>query len=127
MSLPATEFWFSNSVRRNRKSYILANIMLLVLIVIVISALKFFDASQRVGSLIFIVFFVPFSICQYFLAGQRLRDFGVTGWLALIWVPIASLPEPFYSAVSMAAIIVLCSIPGTKGPNRYGGDPLESW
>jgi uncharacterized membrane protein YhaH (DUF805 family) len=27
-------------------------------------------------------------------------------------------------AASLAAWIVLCAVPGTQGPNRYGPDPL---
>lgn len=127
MSLPATEFWFALSVRRNRKSFMLANLILLTFMAGVIFCLQFFDVRLRAGRIIYFAFYIPFLMAQYFLAAQRLRDFGVTGWLALLWVAIAVLPPTYSAAFSLAFILVLCSVSGTEGDNRYGSDPLQHW
>lgn len=50
----------------------------------------------------------------------------LTGWLALLWIPIGFLPEPINAAVYLAAWIVLCVVPGTQGDNRFGADPLAN-
>ena len=125
MSLPASEFWFSTTVRRNRKSFIFANVLLLLIMVLVGGVLVFFDVSLRSGKIIFYLFYIPFLIAQYFLTAQRLRDFSVTGWLSLLWIAIALLPSPFSGAFSLAFLLVLCVVPGTEGKNRYGTDPLQ--
>lgn len=127
MSLPASEFWFSTTVRRNRKSFILANLFLLLIMAMVMGALIFFDVRLRSGQIIYFAFYIPFLIAQYFLTAQRLRDFGVTGWLSLLWVAIALLPPPYSGAFSLAFLLTLCAVPGTEGDNRYGGDPLQDW
>jgi uncharacterized membrane protein YhaH (DUF805 family) len=125
MSMPATDDWFSLSARRNRKSFILANLGLLLTFAVILVALGFFEAQGRAGQILFLIFFIPFVLAGYSLTAQRLRDFGVTGWLALLWIPIAMLPEPASLALSLAFWIVLCSVPGTVGPNRWGDDPLD--
>jgi len=94
---------------------------------LVIGALLFFDVRMRSGQIIYFLFYIPYFIAQYFLAAQRLRDFGVTGWLALLWVPIGFLPPPFFGVFFLSFLLVLCAVPGTEGQNRYGDDPLESW
>lgn len=127
MSLPATEYWFSVSARRNRKSFMLANLCLFLFMALVVLALYFFEVRVRTGNLIYMVFYVPFVVVQYFLTAQRLRDFGVTGWLALTWVPLAFLPQPFLAVATSVFFLVLCSVPGTQGSNRYGNDPLDEY
>lgn len=127
MSLPASEYWFSTTVRRNRKSFILANVFLLLIMALVTGALIFFDVRLRSGQVIYFLFYIPFLIAQYFLTAQRLRDFGVTGWLSLLWIAIALLPPPYSGAFSLAFLLVLCAVPGTQGENRYGSDPLQEW
>lgn len=124
MSYPASESWFSPSIRRNRKSFIIAYLRLLAIMVIVIGALVFFDVRELKGNGLFIIFFIPFMIAGYFLMAQRLRDFNVTGWLVLLWIPVTFLPDPFSSIASLTFCICLCAIPGTQGENRFGSDPL---
>jgi uncharacterized membrane protein YhaH (DUF805 family) len=94
---------------------------------LVTGALIFFDARLRSWWIIYFLFYIPFLIAQYFLTAQRLRDFGVTGWLSLLWVAIALLPPPYSGAFSLAFLLVLCAVPGTEGGNRYGSDPLQEW
>ena len=121
MSLPATEFWFSLSVRRNRKSFMLASLLLLLIGVI-------FSGFFNIHWIFVAIFAVPFTIAQHILIAQRLRDMNVTGWLALLWIPIQMLPFmyniPF--PFGIALLIIVCAVPGTKGPNNYGDDPLQT-
>lgn len=124
MSFPATEGWFSLSVRRNRKSYIIASVLLTAIFLAVLAGLWFFNAGGRGGLIVFWLFFVPYFICGYSLTAQRLRDFGMTGWLALLWVPIGIADRYIGGAASLAFFLVLCAVPGTQGDNRYGPDPL---
>lgn len=125
MSHPAFEDWFSTTIRRNRKSYILSFISLYGVLILVIFALWFFSPRIEIWYAIMAVFFMPAVIMTYTLSGQRLRDFNVTGWLTLLWLPIGMLPDPWGGIVAMAVHIVLLAIPGTRGPNRYGPDPLS--
>lgn len=124
MGVQATEEWFSASIRRNRKSFIFANLILFSIFAAVIGALLFFDVRERVGLILFVLFFVPFVLAYYFLTAQRLRDMNVTGWLALLHPFIGFLPEQVAGGLGLIFILVLCAVPGTQGTNRYGDDPL---
>jgi uncharacterized membrane protein YhaH (DUF805 family) len=121
------DLWFSLSVRRNRKSFVLAFTGLYAFLVCVALVLGSLGVPQRVFYAIMIVFAIPTAVVTYTLSGQRLRDIGVTGWLALLWIPLGMLPDPFGAALALAFTIVLVFVPGTQGDNRYGPDPLESW
>ncbi|PBB94802.1 DUF805 domain-containing protein [Mesorhizobium sp. WSM3862] len=124
MAVAAHEDWFSGTIRRNRQSFVLANLLLVGVLFFVVVVLWIFSASARNGYLILLLFVVPFVICQYFLTGQRLRDMGVTGWLALLWLPVGVADKYIGGAASLAFVLMLCVVPGTEGPNRYGPDPL---
>lgn len=125
MSAPATEGWFSLRIRRNRKSFILAGVLLIAVFLAVLLGLSFFEAQGRGGLIIFWLFFIPYAVCCYSLTSQRLRDFNVTGWLALLWKPISIADRYIGGAASLAFFLVLCAVPGTQGENRYGPDPLD--
>ena len=105
----------------------IANGVLLAIMASLIGILIFFEVRVRSGQIVFILFYGPFIVAQYFLTAQRLRDMGVTGWLALLWVTIALVPPSYSEAFSLAFLIVLCAVPGTDGDNRYGSDPLKEW
>lgn len=125
MGVPATEEWFSFGIRRNRKSYIFASILLTAILFVVAAALWFFGAQQRAAILILLLFGVPYAICGYSLTAQRLRDMGLTGWLALLWIPIGIADQHVGGAATLAFYIVLCCVPGSSGDNRYGPNPLQ--
>mgnify|MGYP006982481585 CR=1 FL=1 len=59
MSLPVTEYWFSLSVRRNRKSFIFASILVIVVVLVIFGGLLFFDTSERAASVIMLLFAIP--------------------------------------------------------------------
>ena len=125
MSVPAAEFWFSTVIRRNRKSFLLANLLLIGIIFAVMSALLFFTATPRAASAIMILFYIPFVIVQYFLTAQRLRDLNISGWFALFWLIIPLAPNNIQSFLALSFLLLLCFIPGTNGDNRYGIDPIS--
>ncbi|MEZ5953149.1 MAG: DUF805 domain-containing protein [Hyphomonas sp.] len=54
---------------------------------------------------------------------RRLHDINQTGWIYL-GLFIASLIPVIGMLASIAQIVIAC-IPGTKGPNKYGPDPLD--
>lgn len=122
--MPFYERWFSLSARRGRRSYIFASLALIFVIVILYAVLLSFNGSSRAKMIIALVFIAPAAVAGYTLTAQRLRDFNVTGWLALLWIPIGMLPAPFDTAATLAFWIVLCGVPGTDGQNEYGDDPL---
>ena len=130
MSLPAWDFWFSFSVRRNRKSYLIATLLLIFVAVVFWIPMTFFEPRGRATTIFLVIFGLPWIFVSYNLSAQRLRDFGVTGWLTLVWLPInlVSNEYPVLSgATSLMFWIVLFFVPGTIGANRYGPDPLESF
>lgn len=124
MSMPATEEWFSLSGRRNRKSYIFSNAIIFSIVLLVFFALWFFEAKKLTGTVIFVIFLLPFVAACYLIAAQRLRDMNVTGWLALVWPILGLMPEGVGGGLSLIFLLILCSVPGTIGDNRYGPDPL---
>ena len=124
MSTPALDNWFSIDIRRNRKSFMLSMIALFVTFVVCYFVWLLFAETNRGKSLGLLVFGIPAGICSYLLVAQRLRDFGVSGWFALLWIPINAFDSQIRAALTLAALIVLCGIPGTNGPNKFGDDPL---
>lgn len=124
MSYPVLEDWFSTSIRRNRKSFIFATLSLTITVVVILLIINWFGPSRGSWSVLLILFGIPYLLSSYLLSGQRLRDMGATGWLALLWVPVNIADTYLSGAASLAFWIVLCVVPGTNGPNRYGADPL---
>jgi len=49
------------------------------------------------------------------VAVRRLHDREISGWWMFVWI------VPFIGAL---IVLVLCALPGTKGRNRFGADPL---
>lgn len=125
-SYPALEDWFSTSIRRNRKSFILATLALTAVMIVIALVIGWFASTERGFFLVFVPFLLAYAICTYMLTAQRLRDIGLTGWLSLLWVPVNMADTYLHGAASLATWIVLCSVPGTQGTNRYGPDPLGS-
>jgi len=67
-----------------------------------------------------------FTVCPNIcLLIRRLHDFNATGWLVLL-VVILNLTQK-YAKINLGGIlsIVFGLIPGTKGPNKYGLQPMK--
>ena len=118
------ENWWSVSVRRNRASFLVATLCLIAILAAVGLIINFFPGNINAKRVIFNVFSFATSVAFFFLAGQRLRDFNLTGLLVFIWIPIQMLPMEFRLSISACYYIVLCVVPGSIGPNRYGEDPV---
>ena len=64
--------------------------------------------GQTGGSVVMIAGGIALMVIGFMLTIQRCHDFNVTGWLSLLMlVPLANL--------------IFFFIPGTDGPNRFGG------
>lgn len=126
MGTPALENWFSVDARRNRKSFMLSMAALFVTFILLYCIWLAFAQTPRGRSLGLLVFGLPTGVCSYLLAAQRLRDFGVSGWFSLLWIPVNAFEGEVRTALTVAALTVLCGIPGTRGPNKYGDDPLTT-
>ena len=123
MSKPVFQDLFTFSGRRNRKSYIGFVVMtFVVLLVIGISMVQLtpsLPSNQDVVIYpgVFALFLLlPLMVAGWAVAAQRCRDFGWTGWAALI------LLIPYIGQFFAIALMV---IPSTIGANRYGPDPLN--
>jgi uncharacterized membrane protein YhaH (DUF805 family) len=126
MSKPVTEDLFSFSGRRNRKSYILASLLLFAIILVVwcIAGAVGYATNGYFMFIIAGILSIPAAIAGWALGSQRCRDFGWSGWAMLITL------IPYVGWIFAIAIMF---IPGTQGPNRYGpdmlmqshGDPLQ--
>ena len=71
------------------------------------------------------VFYGVFGVLTFFpdlaVAWRRFHDLSQPGWLHLVFMVFSPL-FVFVIVLELAWFIV----PGTKGPNRYGPDPLEA-
>ena len=127
MSVPALEGWFSPLLRRNRKSFIIAVLALIAVLLASRLVIDWVSKTSAGNALWFWAFGVPSVICTYLLTAQRLRDLNVSGWLALLWIPINALDKSAAGyTLAPVVLFLLSTIPGTKGPNSYGPDPLGS-
>ena len=125
MSVPITEYWFSPHIRRNRQSFILASLLLWCILPTVLFGLYALGATYRAGIFVLAVFFLPVCICSWCLTIQRLHDMGVTGWLSLLWIPASIADRHTEGAATLACVIILIGVPGSKGKNSYGRNQLE--
>ena len=130
---------------RSRRAEIVYYVIAFTLFAVVVSfallsltsfaIVKWFGVGLR---LLFILFFMPLFV-------RRLHDQNLTGWLGLLF-PIAillALPRELAAATGniqalfaqqssgigllfdavCVVILILCFLPGTSGPNRFGPDP----
>ncbi|MBO9402159.1 DUF805 domain-containing protein [Shimia sp. R9_3] len=115
MSKPVFQDIFSFSGRRNRKSYFLF-VLTMVIISMVLSAVIAALATATAGlGLILLVLILPLFVASWAVGSQRCRDFGWTGWAILITI----IP-----GIGILFALALLFVPGTQGDNRYGPDPL---
>lgn len=105
---------FRFSGRRRRGSYF--NLMLSVgVLYFPINILFDHSANLLVVKVILTLLAMLIGLISLTAIAQRCRDVGWSGWAAtLVLIPV----------VRMAVSIMLLFYPGTRGPNRYGSDPL---
>ena len=107
-------FFFGISGRISRLPYLLA---MLFILAVGMAILSFFFSMTAAGELYVTshpVVWIYGIISQWVtvtLAIKRLHDFNKTGFFSLaLFVPL----------VAVLALVLLCTIPGTPGPNAYG-------
>ena len=113
MSKPVFEDVFALSGRRNRKSYLLFGLLVLV-IDLVVWGIAFAINSSTIFWVAGLLS-LPITVASILVAAQRCRDFGWTGWAVLIML------IPYIGGLFGLAILF---IPGNRGANRYGPDPI---
>jgi uncharacterized membrane protein YhaH (DUF805 family) len=117
MSKPLSEDLFSFTGRRNRKSYILLNLLWAAAMVALWGVGLGLSVAMNTGALMVVpaVLSLPWLISNLATSSQRCRDFGWSGWALLIAI------IPYIGGLFGLAIFF---IPGTVGSNRYGPDLL---
>lgn len=101
------------------KNYAILFIMFLItsFLLGVIASLIGIEITETNLSILVILACLPYFIPWWCLIFKRLHDFNKGKGLAIL----AVIPY-----VGTVFLIVLCFIPGTKGPNKYGPDPLAN-
>ena len=122
MSKPALEDLLVFDGRRNRASYIYANLALIGagivgLLLVALFGATLGDLGAMVATIAYFGLCIAIAISTFAPTAQRLHDVGQTGWLSLLlFVPVAAFVMP----------VVLCFLPGDVGPNAYGPDTLDA-
>lgn len=116
--------------RANRKSFIIKTLLILFggLFLVgnfLLLAIKFRSYILTVTT---ISLFFGTLIAYYANMARRFHDLEMSAWWVLLFYLLSSYLGREKSALSfipLICIILLAAIPGTKGPNKYGPDPLE--
>ena len=101
-----------------RRTYWLHGVLSLLLVSVVLNALLDIAAlaDEPAGKLVNLVFLWP----VFAVSTKRQHDFNFSGW----WTLIHFFPVP--GVGSLILLAVDGSMPGTRGPNRFGPDPREA-
>ena len=75
---------------------------------------------------IYFVIMIPIKFTYFVITAQRLRDFNLSGWFVLLLIPIAYFDQHVYGLATLAVTFFIMVIPGTRGENRYGPDPIAA-
>ncbi|MBZ0161133.1 MAG: DUF805 domain-containing protein [Notoacmeibacter sp.] len=92
----------------------LAALLMVVMVTFTLYRIGIAPEESRVQQAWLSVFFVAALVSEWSsiaLAVKRLHDFDRTGMLAIVML---------VPALSIVAFAVLCIVPGTDGPNRFG-------
>ena len=91
--------------------------MFLLFNVLVTFALHLIDAVMVHVPLLSVIYSIAILVPYIAVGVRRLHDTDRAGWWLLVsFVPI----------VGWLIVVVLLALEGTRGPNRYGPDPLEA-
>jgi uncharacterized membrane protein YhaH (DUF805 family) len=105
------EGWFSLRGRRGRFSFFLAVLSYGGMSVGIFWLFSLFPMSQNTWNLLVISFSLAFIVIGYLVTSQRLRDIGLSPWLALLWIPIGLMSSEFHIAFTVAFYLVLQGVP----------------
>jgi|GEM_PF-1281798 len=114
--------------RINRKKYIIFSILAFVLLIISIFILVFsIEKNWVIFAILGGTLCIASIIFYYSLMARRLHDFGQSAWWSLaIFILNLLMPKgnEVTDLIGIAIFIALSAIPGNKGENKYGLDPL---
>ncbi|WP_177173445.1 DUF805 domain-containing protein [Propionispora vibrioides] len=129
---------FSFTGRINRSKYIIRSLVFLLMCIgnMFLMLGTFHLLGDKPISWI-IVIAVGFFIILYSLANsiKRLHDLNLSGLWILLWVVLIGLISNFLgfstakltnNIISFIIWVIMISLPGTPGPNKYGEDPLAT-
>jgi uncharacterized membrane protein YhaH (DUF805 family) len=117
MSKPVFAGLFTFKGRRSRKAYLIVLVAIFAAFFLVTAfVIPPVTTPPETGMMMQTATLVLCWVAGIFAGSQRFRDFGRSGWFAISFV------VPIVGWLAAAAIIF---VPGTRGPNRYGPDPLE--
>lgn len=125
MSKPALKDLYNPEGRRGRQSYLYFNAAYYFILGLGFKYLEPINALLHnlntgeggYGASVFMLLVAPFMLANLFVTAQRCRDFGLTGWTAvLLFVPY----------LAQVVKLILCFIPDTKGDNKYGPDVTQA-
>ncbi|MBR4908837.1 MAG: DUF805 domain-containing protein [Acidaminococcaceae bacterium] len=121
---------FSFSGRASRKSFIIKTLLLMFGGTILLCLLIFLAVKFRtwIFTISAIALFLGMFLAYYANIARRLHDLDHSAWWALLFLFLSmtlSHDKSPLTFVPLVLIILLAAIPGTKGPNKYGPDPLD--
>lgn len=121
---------FSFSGRANRKAFILKTLLIMFGGTVLLCILVYL--AVRFRTYIFTISAIALFLCMFFAyyanIARRLHDLDQSAWWALLLFVLSVFlkhERSILSFIPLALIIVLAAVPGTKGPNKYGPDPLD--
>ena len=118
MSKPVFEDVFVFRGRRDRRSYLLFQLAVLVpvgLLTLFAGVLRRTEGGAMIAAILLGVCGLVLLWCGLAALSQRCRDLGLSGWTSLVLlVPV----------VGQLFALAACVMPGNFGDNRYGPDPL---
>ena len=114
-SKPVFSDLFTFSGRRNRKSYVLYHLSIIVAAIIggvVATAITAVNPGLGIALwTLYLAAMVAVTISCFAVTAQRIRDFGYSGcWVFVYFIPY----------IGFAASIALYFIPSNEGENKYG-------
>lgn len=141
METSFTQKFFSFSGRLNRLAYFLRYLVSLAIFLVVLFVCAFLIAALGPLGMIFsipiIVVCVVFIVVSISLTVRRLHDMNFSGWWYLVILGLGlisggvegvqgnpSAISMIINLISLVISLVILFYPGTKGPNRFGADPL---
>jgi uncharacterized membrane protein YhaH (DUF805 family) len=146
------DFLFSFKGRFNRAKYWLFVLIYIVEIIVVVIPAVALSAVNEAAAGIFVVvmiiaLIIPTIVASLAVGVKRLHDRNKSGWWLLLFYLVPSILSGMAEAVSPATgeltatgglltvisvvlslwgFVELAILRGTRGPNKYGPDPLES-
>ena len=77
--------------------------------------------SAMAGMVVMALFILASALPTISVTVRRLHDGNLSGWWYLAAIAASFLPVLGWLAT--IALLVVCAMPGTEGPNRFGEDP----